>query len=193
MTADASAAGGVKGACHTNVRAVQERILALGQTAAGRTLLSNAFRTCQPLQTPGDASDLNAWFQVPWNYLAMGDYPFPSGYIIHGKGILPPYPMRVACQPLADGSLAGDDAKLMAAARDGIDVYYNFTHTEPCFAPFGESAEIMLPPRMGANMHSHLRRPAAVAAAARSAAQCTGDWGMLAAWVYPVLRPGIVL
>ena len=160
------------------MRSIQERIVALGKTDAGRALLSDAFRTCTPLRSAADADDLNAWFQVPWNYLAMGDYPFPSGYIIHGKGTLPPYPMRVACAPLADGAIAGNDTQLLAAARDAIEVYYNFTHAEPCFAPFGaRAAAASLPLRMGANMHSILQRPTAQSIAAERANACTGDWG----------------
>lgn len=67
----------------------------------------------------------------------MGDYPFASGYIIHGNGLLPPYPMRVACAALSDSSLAKNDTALMDGMRAALDIYYNYTHTEPCFSPFG--------------------------------------------------------
>lgn len=32
----------------------------------------------------------------------MGNYPFESGYMLNGNGLLPAFPVRVACQALMD-------------------------------------------------------------------------------------------
>ena len=31
----------------------------------------------------------------------MGNYPYPSSYILNGQGLLPAFPVRVACLALA--------------------------------------------------------------------------------------------
>jgi lysosomal Pro-X carboxypeptidase len=33
--------------------------------------------------------------------MAMGNFPYPSSYILNGNGKLPPFPVRVACEALA--------------------------------------------------------------------------------------------
>jgi hypothetical protein len=30
----------------------------------------------------------------------MGDYPYPSSYLLNGKGVLPAFPVRKACESL---------------------------------------------------------------------------------------------
>ena len=44
-------------------------------------MLSEAFQTCQPLQSLGDIEALLHTAQAPWYLLAEGNYPFPSTYI----------------------------------------------------------------------------------------------------------------
>lgn len=39
--------------------------------------------------------------QTAWSYMAMGNFPYPSSYILNGNGKLPPFPVRVACEALA--------------------------------------------------------------------------------------------
>lgn len=89
--------------------------------------------------------------------MAMGDYPYESVYILNGKGFLPAWPVRVACE-----ALDFDDAKvckssiilmtlfptyspnssalwwlkfkhqannttLLEGLRDAVSVYYNYS------------------------------------------------------------------
>ena len=56
---------------------------------------------------------------------AMGNYPYPSTYILNGVGMLPAYPVRVACESLADEDLHG--AGLLSAFADSLGVFYNYS------------------------------------------------------------------
>lgn len=177
MTADASSEGGASDNCKANYKLAQQHIGSLGNSASGRALLSSAFRLCQPLQSLDDAYQLLSWTQQPWAYLAMGNFPFSSSYLLHGKGMLPPYPVRVACSYLSDPNLGHDDQKLMEGVRAAVDMYYNYTHTVPCFDPAQSSvaaASLPLRRRMG-------WRPSGVAHGKKhqqlNQNSCYGDWG----------------
>eukprot|EP00611_Tribonema_gayanum_P003511 TRINITY_DN12758_c0_g1_i1.p1 TRINITY_DN12758_c0_g1~~TRINITY_DN12758_c0_g1_i1.p1 ORF type:complete len:249 (-),score=59.72 TRINITY_DN12758_c0_g1_i1:355-1101(-) len=82
----------------------------------------------------------------------MGNYPWPSAYMTNGGGVLPAWPMGVACAPLSDPILppatpdaGGDDAtsnsahvqdweaQLLAGLAHAAGVLYNATGTVPCF------------------------------------------------------------
>jgi lysosomal Pro-X carboxypeptidase len=132
MTRDASAAGGATDNCKANFRRAQPRVSQLASSVSGRALLSQAFRTCKPLSSAEEASGLISWAQEPWSFLAMGNFPYASSYLLHGRGLLPPWPVRVACTPLDSSDLTTDSA-LMEAVREAASLYYNYTHKEPCF------------------------------------------------------------
>ena len=62
--------------------------------------------------------------------LPLGDYPYPSSYLLHGKGNLPAYPVRVACESLSDPNLPSNNKSLLLAMRESLDIYYNYTWVE---------------------------------------------------------------
>eukprot|EP00793_Prasinoderma_coloniale_P001606 PRCOL_00003411-RA len=145
VTRDAQAAGGAAPSCAANAKEAFRRILKAGQTAAGRALLAEAFRTCAPLRDAAAAAALNSWAQAPWATLAMGNFPYPSTYLMHGLSLLPAWPVRAACEPLRDPALAsGEDAPLFEALRAAVAVYYNNTGGEGCFfnAPAASVADV---------------------------------------------------
>ena len=47
---------------------------------------------------------------------AMGQYPYPSSYILNGAGMLPAFPVRQACQALGKEGLDSDAALLSGLA-----------------------------------------------------------------------------
>jgi hypothetical protein len=57
--------------------------------------------------------------------MAMGNYPFPSSYILNGNGELPAFPVRVACEYLAEEGLEG--TPLLTAFADSLGVFYNYS------------------------------------------------------------------
>eukprot|EP00043_Microstomoeca_roanoka_P020441 m.249570 g.249570 ORF g.249570 m.249570 type:complete len:554 (+) comp17167_c0_seq1:4290-5951(+) len=165
---DATSKGGSSDNCKANYKYAQPRIMQLAASEQGRQLLTQQFALCEPIKNADDAYNLIYWTQNAWSYMAMGDYPYPSGYIIHGYGKLPAYPVRVACDYLSDPNLVKDDVKLFSAMRQAMGVYYNYTHTESCFTLYPASSG---PARLGHHTQHMLRRPNV------GASQCTGDWG----------------
>lgn len=59
------------------------------------------------------------------DYMAMGNYPYPSSYILNGNGELPAYPVRVACEALAREGLEG--TPLLTAFAESLGVFYNYS------------------------------------------------------------------
>lgn len=87
--------------CSDNLRASWPLIKILGDSEAGRSLLTSSFSLCSPLKA-GEAIDLVAWAQSPWFNLAEGSFPYPSSYIpfaLTGNPDvqLPAWPLQHAC------------------------------------------------------------------------------------------------
>ena len=119
VTMDATAAGGSPPACAPNVRAAFAELLRRSETDPKS--IKAPMRLCDdtPLGSPTDVLDVALWAQGAFDYLAMGNFPYASSYILNGDGTLPPYPFRVACGgAMADPKLLnkGGDALLSALA-----------------------------------------------------------------------------
>ena len=64
----------------------------------------------------------------------MGNFPYPSNYLTNGGPLLPAFPVRVACESLADPALAtGDPWVLLAAMNAGANVFNNATLNLACY------------------------------------------------------------
>ena len=61
----------------------------------------------------------------------QGNYPYRSSYILNGIGTLPPFPMRVACEFMAEEN-PSDEAILRGLSK-AAGVFYNYTGDVPCF------------------------------------------------------------
>lgn len=58
--------------------------------------------------TAGARLELAWWARSAFDYLAMGNYPYATGYILNdGDGLvtLPPWPLREACAHMADAEV----------------------------------------------------------------------------------------
>ena len=106
--------------------------------------MRESMRLCDALRAPEDVDDAMAWAQDAFDYMAMGNYPYPSSYILNGDGTLPAYPMRVACDAAVgferlsgDGGHGhdddDDDAGLLSALADAVGVFYNHSGDAACF------------------------------------------------------------
>ena len=76
------------------------------------------------------------WAQSALDYIAMGDYPVESGYMLSGKGTLPAWPMKVVCNAMmVDDPNASNSTSLalLENLREAVSIYYNATKTEQCF------------------------------------------------------------
>lgn len=130
-TLDASAAGGATDFCKANIRQAWNDMESLGQTESGLALISEQFKLCAPVQSLNDVYDLMGYAENSFGNMAMSSYPYPSTYLLlGGKGILPAYPMRVACDFLNTNLTT--PAERLAGLRQAIGVYYNNTGDVMC-------------------------------------------------------------
>lgn len=137
VTADATAAHGAAPACAANVRAAFAAIYAAGATAAGRDNLTKTFDLCSPLLSPADVDDMAVTLHLnAWDTIAMGNFPYESNYLTGGGPLLPAWPVRAACEALADPALgrAADPWPLLAAFNAAGAVFNNATQNLACYA-----------------------------------------------------------
>lgn len=65
----------------------------------------------------------------------MGNYPYPSSYIVNGaQPPLPAFPVRAACAHLADAALPDDSPALLGALASAVGVFYNHTGDQRCLS-----------------------------------------------------------
>ncbi|ETW05690.1 hypothetical protein H310_03409 [Aphanomyces invadans] len=136
VTFDATPAAGAEANCVPNIKSVWGKIEAAAKTPSGRDTLATAFGFCKSFDTEADALGLFDWIQGAFASMAMGNYPYPSSYLMNGVSIMPAYPVRVACSHLKD-LLIDDDVALFRAVRNSVGVYYNTTFDKPCYS-FGQ-------------------------------------------------------
>ncbi|KAK9801908.1 hypothetical protein WJX73_002094 [Symbiochloris irregularis] len=127
VTYDASPEAGSAANCIPNAQKAWQALFDLGESQDGRTQIRKHMRLCDhaPMNGPADAAALVEWAGSAWDYLAMGNFPYPSPYILNGAGLLPTFPVRVACSHLA-GDFGSDEA-LLSGMADAIGVFYNYS------------------------------------------------------------------
>eukprot|EP00658_Telonema_sp_P-2_P034945 TRINITY_DN25474_c0_g1_i4.p1 TRINITY_DN25474_c0_g1~~TRINITY_DN25474_c0_g1_i4.p1 ORF type:complete len:281 (+),score=41.41 TRINITY_DN25474_c0_g1_i4:158-1000(+) len=92
-----------------------------------------SFRSCSELTSVGDGERVVEWASSVWGTMAMGNYPYPSSYLLHGHSLLPAWPVREACKPLnRHFDLPSDLPELLAAVRESASLVHNSTHDLPC-------------------------------------------------------------
>eukprot|EP00039_Didymoeca_costata_P025680 m.14105 g.14105 ORF g.14105 m.14105 type:complete len:555 (+) comp4990_c0_seq1:93-1757(+) len=122
----------IQPSCFDHLREVWGKILANGQDKDGAAVLSNSFRTCSPVRpNSDDALAIVEWAQEPWALMAMGSYPYPSTYLLHGKSFLPTWPIQTACIQLTPEF--DTDAELFEALRQAVSLVYNSTYDVECY------------------------------------------------------------
>ena len=113
--------------CSDNLLAAWPLMHILGENKAGRTLLTEAFRLCEPLE---DVDLLIEWAQSPWFDLAEGSFPYPSSYVAfaltHKDVKLPAWPLQAACW--TESSLHDDLGVVISGNRTSVQ--YNVTYAD---------------------------------------------------------------
>jgi len=130
VTRDATAAAGSADGCAANVRRSWDEIFAMGKTQSGRSMLANLFKLCgtNPLKTEQDVMRLALMHLNAWDTMAMGNYPYPSNYLVYQQThdpsvLLPAFPVRAACQHMKEALESPES--LLAAFSDAGGVFYN--------------------------------------------------------------------
>jgi lysosomal Pro-X carboxypeptidase len=149
MTYDVTLAAGASEFCEANLRKAfsgEEQGLL---TNLDPSMLRSAFRICDSDDTKDEDIGWSTrnWINEALSYMAMGNFPYPSSYILNGAGELPAFPVWVACEPLAN-DMTDDDQ--MADWLEGLasfaGVYYNYTGTLECntlSAPVNKESQIV--------------------------------------------------
>eukprot|EP00051_Salpingoeca_urceolata_P029014 m.488688 g.488688 ORF g.488688 m.488688 type:complete len:548 (-) comp26024_c0_seq1:82-1725(-) len=182
VTYDASAAAGATDHCKANIKQVWPKVAEATGSDAGRALLKETFRLCNEVAET-DSEPILEWLNEPWGFLAMGNYPYPSTYLVHGLGPpLPAWPMRAACKGL--DKAMGDDRDLFVGMREAVAVYFNRSKDKPCFdhTQFRNEGPLTAARMPGKTMTARWRRRAAV-----RDDSCTGDWGYQ--WCTEMVQP----
>lgn len=106
VTYDTSIAAGAAPGCTATLRSAWAALVSLAERdgGAGVARASEALNICshRKLNTTDDAYSVRGWAASAFDTMAMGNYPFESGYMLNGNGVLPPFPVRAACQALMD-------------------------------------------------------------------------------------------
>ncbi|GBF97767.1 hypothetical protein Rsub_10192 [Raphidocelis subcapitata] len=143
VTYDATPAAGAPRSCAPRARGAWAAMGRLGGDAEGRATLRRALRICDSvaLDDSEDVEELRDWLASAFDYMAMGNFPYPSGYMLNGNGELPAFPMRAACEALDAADDDGGEGLLRGVA-EAAGVFYNYTRSLPCFDPgFGPNPE----------------------------------------------------
>jgi lysosomal Pro-X carboxypeptidase len=84
VTSDATVEpGGCVAGCVPGVRAAWPALFKTAKTAKGRASLARTFRLCEhELSRPTSIARLSAWLLNVWDTLAMGNFPYPSNYLV---------------------------------------------------------------------------------------------------------------
>ncbi|CAK0734809.1 hypothetical protein CVIRNUC_000484 [Coccomyxa viridis] len=132
VTRDASKEGGSAPACASNVRQVWRTLFDLGESKKGREKIAEGMRVCPKLlETPDDVAQLADWASSAWDYMAMGNYPYPSTYILNGGGEMPAFPVRVACESMRAENMS--TRELLPAFADSLGIFYNYSKDVECY------------------------------------------------------------
>lgn len=105
VTYDTTEAAGAAPGCTTTLRSAWAALISLAEGSDGGLAdASDALNICphRRLNTTADAYSARGWAASAFDMMAMGNYPFESGYMLNGQGLLPAFPVRVACKALMD-------------------------------------------------------------------------------------------
>ncbi|KAL6726256.1 hypothetical protein Aduo_008246 [Ancylostoma duodenale] len=102
-------------------------ILNLSSTASGRDFLNNQFHIDPKSQInkTDDGWLLNAYFREAIEYMAMVDYPYPTGFLEP----LPGWPVKVACGFMNAPGTNFSDKDLATMMYKASNIYYNSSGT----------------------------------------------------------------
>lgn len=138
VTRDATAAAGSAPDCASNVRRAWSELFAWGRTTEGRQQLAQIFKLCgdNSLETQDDVMKLALMQLMAWDTMAMGNFPYPSNYLIFQMTedpsvLLPAFPVRASCELMKGKTLTGKS--LLEAMQAATAVYYNASRRLQCF------------------------------------------------------------
>ncbi|CAM9276526.1 unnamed protein product [Phaeothamnion confervicola] len=115
----AAAALPPRATCRDAVRAAWGRLSALAGSAGGRKKAAAALGLCGVPDSAADMVSLAQWLSDAFSFMAMGNFPYPSAYVLDGVGMLPAWPMRVSCARVVEAVAGLDGRSSGAYSRNG--------------------------------------------------------------------------
>jgi lysosomal Pro-X carboxypeptidase len=109
--------------CSSRIRDAYKQVNTLASSPGGYSALTNAFSLCSPLQNQNDIINLWNWINNAIIYMAMTDYPYPTGFLQP----LPAWPVEAACVQVMKYS------NVLTGLAQASGVYYNTTGDQKCF------------------------------------------------------------
>ena len=110
--------------CESRLRTALVEAAAFAGTPDGREVLSETFKTCQPLETPLDGVRILSYVNGALSTMAMLDYPYASTFVTP----MPPNPVKYACD-----RLSSDPSEILQNLKTATDVFLNFTGQLACY------------------------------------------------------------
>eukprot|EP01084_Bolivina_argentea_P055790 102215_1 len=142
-TFDASKNGGnPSDLCEENIHLSWNTIFKWVNSIDGRRNLSKVFHLCEIPINSMEANTSISWILSALGTMSMGSYPFRSSYMLGGKGYLPPYPLRVACEYLNE-DFGNNEYLRLTALGDAMGVYYNYSNNTKCYIPLNNISYII--------------------------------------------------
>ena len=137
-----------KEGCADLIRDVYNQLLPkYTSSAKGRAMLTDALKTCKPLNSAADVEAVYAWSSNAFSYMAMLDYPSPADFLRP----MPANPVNASCDAaLASISSLSDasDFEILSGFAQAAGVYWNGTGEVDCFdldAPLSPNLGNMIP------------------------------------------------
>eukprot|EP01084_Bolivina_argentea_P073900 134074_1 len=137
QTFDASTAGGSDDLCKYNIHSSWSIIWNWSKTETGRIKLKNALNLCRIPMDEFEGNMTANWIKSAMNSMAMGSYPYPSSYFINGKGLLPPFPLRIGCNYMIQNFSLNQSFEQIVALGKLVGVIRNFTNDTQCYNIIG--------------------------------------------------------
>jgi len=120
------------------VRQAWAELFAMGSTASGRQKLAELFRLCgeNPLPTVESVRKLAMHQLDAWDSMAMGNYPYPSDYLVYAQTHdsryqLPAFPVRASCEKMVAGDPSTPE-QLLSALHEATNVFHNVSGQLSC-------------------------------------------------------------
>ena len=154
MTFATSTAGGGNDLCVSNIRKTWPIIFNLTKTVQGRQQLTSIFNLCSELENENIAQSVAFWQADSVSFMSMGSFPFASSYMTNGDGILPPYPLRYACDTYMAKNFSDDNYEILHALRDFSGVFYNVTN-KTCY-DINDDLGPFIPGKVAANPWNYI-------------------------------------
>ena len=113
------------------------------------SMIRSSFQICSDDNTTDAELGWSAtnWINEALAYMAMGNFPYPSSYILNGSGELPAFPVRVACQSFQHDTTGEHQIEeWLAGLVSFAGVYYNYTGELSCntlSAPVNKESQIV--------------------------------------------------